>query len=167
MKSSNLFGGFIFLLYLCSVEINIVITTKTATNMITVMTKNGVKLYISLTDDCGENKGGYFCQVYLDEDYEFEYDNFVIHRDDNRTIEECCIAYANEFDDMPIINKRMNEVYESISDSYVTAFQFFLHHIATNKNITKSERDNFKELIDKMIDVKNLAQEITEHYTWD
>ena len=165
-KSIKKFGGFIFLLYLCSVEINIVIT-KTTTNMITVMTKNGVKLFISLTDDCGDNKGGYFCQVYLDENDCFEYDNFVIHRDDNRTIEECCIAYANEFDDMPIINKRMNEVYESISDSYMTAFQFFLRHIVINRNITKSERDNFQELIDKMIEVKTLAQEITEHYTWD
>ena len=135
--------------------------------MITVRTKNGVKLHISLTDDCGENKGGYFCQVYLDEDDMIEYDNFVIHWLDNRTIEECCIAYANEFDDMPIINKRMNEVYESISDSYVTAFQFFLQHIAINKNVTKSEKDNFQELIDKMIEVKNLAHKIAEHYTWD
>ena len=33
--------------------------------MLQVRTKNGVKLYITFTDDCGENKGGYFCQVYL------------------------------------------------------------------------------------------------------
>ena len=168
MKSSNLFGGFIFLYYLCSVEINIVTTTKTVTNMITVMTKNGVKLYISLTDDCDDdNKGGYFCMVYLDKDDMFEYDNFVIHRDDNRTIEECCIAYANEFDDMPIINNKMNEVYESISESYMTAIQFYLQHIAMNINVSQSEKDNFKELIDKMVEVKTLSQEITEHFTWD
>ena len=167
MKSPKKFGGFIFLLYLCSVEINIVITTKTATNMITVMTKNGVKLFISLTDDCDDNKGGYFCQVYLNEDDMIEYDNFVIHRDDNRTIEECCIAYANEFDDMPIINKKMNDVYESISESYMTAIQFYLQHIAMNINVSQSEKDNFKELIYKMVDVKTLAQEITEHFTWD
>lgn len=135
--------------------------------MITVRTKNGVKLYISLTDDCGENKGGYFCQVYLDEYDMIEYDNFVIHWLDNRTIEECCIAYANEFDDMPIINKKMNDVYESISDSYTTAFQFNLHHIVLNKNATQTEKDNFKKLIDKLIEVNELAHEIAEHYTWD
>ena len=135
--------------------------------MLQVRTKNGVKLYITFTDDCGENKGGYYCQVYLDENDTFEYDNFVINKFDNRTIEECCIAYADEVDDMPIINKRMNEVYESISDSYVTAFQFYLNHIAINKNATQSEKDNFKELMDKMIEVKNLTQEITEHFTWD
>jgi hypothetical protein len=135
--------------------------------MVQVRTKNGVKLYITFTDDCGENEGGYYCQVYLDENDAFEYDSFVINKFDNRTIEECCIAYANEVDDMQIINKRMNEVYESISNSYVTAFQFYLNHIAINKNAKQSEKDNFKELIDKMIDVKNLAQEITEHFTWD
>ena len=133
--------------------------------MVQVRTKNGVKLYITFTDDCGENKGGYYCQVYLIEDFDDEYDNFVIHYDDNRTIEECCEAYANEVDDMPIINKKMNKVYESISDSYATAFHFYLNHIAINKNTKQSEKDNFKELIDKMIEVKNLAHEIAEHYT--
>lgn len=135
--------------------------------VVQVRTKNGVSLLISLTDDCGENVGGYFCQVYLDENCAFEIDNFVIHRDDNRTIEECCEDYAKEFDDMPIINKRMNEVYESISDSYMTAFQFFIQHIAINKNVTQSEKNNFQELIDKMVEVNTLAQEIADHYTWD
>lgn len=135
--------------------------------VVQVRTKNGVKLYITFTDDCDENKGGYYCQVYLDENDAFEYDNFVINKFDNRTIEECCIAYANDVDDMPIINKRMNEVYESISDSYMTAFQFFIQHIAINKNVTQSEKNNFQELIDKMVEVNTLAQEIADHYTWD
>ena len=135
--------------------------------MVQVNTKNGVQLYIKVTDECGEDKGGYYCQVYLDYDFNNEYDTFAINKFDNRTIEECCIAYANEVDDMPIINKRMNEVYESISNSYVTAFQFYLNHIAINKNAKQSEKDNFRTLIDKMIDVRELAHEIAEHYTWD
>ena len=135
--------------------------------MLQVRTKNGVKLYISFTDDCGENEGGYFCQVYLDEDFNNEYDTFVINRFDDRTIDECCVAYANEVDDMPIINKKMNKVYESISDSYMNAFQFYIQHIAINKNATQSEKNNFQELIDKMVEVNTLAQEIADHYTWD
>lgn len=135
--------------------------------MVQVRTKNGVKLHISLTDECGEDTGGYFCQVYLDEDFNNEYDTFAINKFDNRTIEECCEDYAKEFDDMPIINKRMNEVYESISDSYMTAFQFFIQHIAINKNVTQSEKNNFQELIDKMVEVNTLAQEIADHYSWD
>ena len=135
--------------------------------MVQVETKNGVKLYITFTDDCGENKGGYFCVVYLDEDCSVEFDHFCIHGLDNRTIEECCEDYAKEINDTSIINKKMNEVYESISNSYETAFKFYLHHIVLNKNATQTERVNFGDLLDKIGNVKELAQEIAEHYTWD
>lgn len=36
-------------------------------------------LYISTTDDCGENLGGYYCQVYADEGMTEEIDDFCIH----------------------------------------------------------------------------------------
>ncbi len=36
-------------------------------------------VYISTTDDCGENLGGYYCQVYADEEMSYEIDDFCIH----------------------------------------------------------------------------------------
>ena len=38
--------------------------------------------YISLTPDCGPNEGGYYCQVYQDQDYSEEIDDFCIHPDE-------------------------------------------------------------------------------------
>ena len=35
--------------------------------------------YISLTPDCGPNEGGYYCQVYQDQDYSEQIDDFCIH----------------------------------------------------------------------------------------
>ena len=36
-------------------------------------------LYISTTSDVGPNQGGYYCQVYEDEDMENQIDDFCIH----------------------------------------------------------------------------------------
>lgn len=44
--------------------------------------KDGKKVYISFCDDCDINKGGYYCQVYTDADFENEIDNFVIDAED-------------------------------------------------------------------------------------
>lgn len=41
-------------------------------------------LYISTTEDCGENLGGYYCQVYVDEGMSDEIDDFCIHPDELR-----------------------------------------------------------------------------------
>ena len=38
--------------------------------------------YISLTPDCGPNEGGYYCQVYQDQDYSEQIDDFCIHPDE-------------------------------------------------------------------------------------
>ena len=38
--------------------------------------------YISLTPDCDPNEGGYYCQVYEDQDYSEEIDDFCIHPDE-------------------------------------------------------------------------------------
>lgn len=38
--------------------------------------------YITLTDDCGPNEGGYYCQVYQDQDYSEKIDDFCIHPDE-------------------------------------------------------------------------------------
>lgn len=39
-------------------------------------------LYFSLCDDVGENKGGFFVEVYNDEDCTIQVDNFVIPAND-------------------------------------------------------------------------------------
>ena len=39
-------------------------------------------LYISATEDCCENEGGYYCQVYTDADYQYQIDEFCIHPDE-------------------------------------------------------------------------------------
>lgn len=46
--------------------------------MIKCISKNGVEVWVSRCYDCEPNLGGFFCQVYLDEDYEYEIDNFVV-----------------------------------------------------------------------------------------
>lgn len=40
------------------------------------------KVWISRCEDCDENEGGYYCQVYADEDMEHQIDDFCIHPDD-------------------------------------------------------------------------------------
>lgn len=141
--------------------------------MITVETKNGVTLYINVCDIFPG--GGYLCEVYLNKDDEFEYDTFFIHNEelscvdiDSREefIQICCENYANNLDDMPILNKRFNKVYNSISDAYSLLSDFYTNHIHF-KNGNTSVRDNIKELFEKLGDIKEIAHEVAEHYTWD
>lgn len=40
------------------------------------------KVWITYIKDCGENEGGYFCEVYADEDYNERIDYFCIHPED-------------------------------------------------------------------------------------
>ena len=83
--------------------------------MIKVTTKNGLDLFIGLFDDVEPNKGGYYCEVYLDEGDCLNIDNFVIQKADldcfiNREegIETLCKVYAKHFDDMPYLNREFN-----------------------------------------------------------
>lgn len=51
--------------------------------MISATTAKGTKVNVSLCDDIGENRGGYYCEVYLEGMEDFDpIDNFVIHADD-------------------------------------------------------------------------------------
>ena len=143
--------------------------------MITVETKNGITLYIKVCNDIFPNEGGYFCEVYLDKYDSFEYDNFVIRNKDLSCVEVdnkeefiqiCCENYANNFDDMRILNKRFNNVYNSISDSYSLLSDFYNNHIHF-KNGNTGVRDKIKELFEKMGEIKEIAHEVAEHYTWD
>lgn len=134
--------------------------------MITVQTKNGFNLYITLTDDCGENAGGYYCEVYLDKDYIFEFDNFVIHNDDERTIEECCIEYAKGVDDSIMLNKEINKVYEKFADAYDHIQKFYIEHINyhCDNPAIRQQFAYMKESLDKAM---LLMFEIVEHYICD
>lgn len=136
--------------------------------MITVQTKNGVNLYITLTADCGENTGGYYCEVYLNEDDlgVFEFDNFVIHNDDTRTIEECCIDYAKGVDDSSLLNKEMNKNYEKFVDAYDHIQEFYQKHIIFNCE-DSAIRQQFADLMETLDKAREQVHEITEHYTWD
>ena len=132
-------------------------------------TKNGVKLYFKIN----ENEGGYNCNVYLDVDSIFEYDSFVIKKKDLNVlghefdfIQQYCDNYAKNFDDMSIISNEFNEVYNSISDSYSLLSNFYANHIHF-KNGNTSVRDKIKELFEKMGEIKEIAHEVAEHYTWD
>ena len=142
--------------------------------MIKVLSKNGVELFISLCDDIGENNGGYFCQVYLDKDGTDEYDNFVIHKEDldcfynkSEGITELCRAYAEGFDDAPILNERMNEIYDAVNNAYDLINDFYLKHIFSNTNCSGIDKALVSDLFDKMGNVKEFAHELAEHYTWD
>ena len=132
--------------------------------MITVQTKNGFNLYIALTEDCGENTGGYYCVVYLEDDVDsFEYDNFVIHNDDTRTIEECCIEYAKGVDDSMMLNKKMNEVYEKFADAYDHIQEFCLVHV-NFKCDNPAIRQRFAYMKESLDKAMLLMFEIVEHY---
>ena len=73
--------------------------------MVSTHDKNGNPIYISFTDDCGENEGGYYCEIYkgifdlMDESVDY----FVVHKEwiENaknplETAEKIVIEYVNE-----------------------------------------------------------------------
>lgn len=49
--------------------------------MIECTSKNGVKVYVTRTYDVEPNIGGFYCQVYLDDDCNYEVDNFTISKE--------------------------------------------------------------------------------------
>lgn len=55
--------------------------------------------YITCIEDCDENIGGYFCQVYKDKELDFEIDYFCIHKEDliNKSIEDNIKEYINTY----------------------------------------------------------------------
>ena len=50
--------------------------------MLVVQVSPRKKIYVSVEPDNGNNKGGYFCQMYWDEQKEFFIDSFTISRFD-------------------------------------------------------------------------------------
>jgi hypothetical protein len=68
--------------------------------MVKCTSKNGVEVWVSRCYDCEPNLGGFFCQVYLDEDCEYEIDNFVVPAAvvDANVDERFIVAYINATD---------------------------------------------------------------------
>lgn len=142
--------------------------------MIKVTTKNGLDLFIGLFDDVEPNKGGYYCEVYLDEGDCLDIDNFVIHKEDldcfedrEVGIETICKVYAKHFDDMPYLNREFNNIYQKVSDAFDSLNDFYLKHIFFNKRCNPTHREEMAKLFNKMGEVRELAHDIAEHYTWD
>ena len=50
--------------------------------MIETRDKAGHRIYISYTEDCEYNEGGFYCEVYADEDGDNKIDDFCVHTDD-------------------------------------------------------------------------------------
>lgn len=144
--------------------------------MYKVYTKNGIALFISLCDDVEPNKGGYYCEVSLDEDGISEFDNFVIHKEDLDCFENKsegiivhCEAYANSVDDMPILNKKFSTICDLIKDADAMGNDFYMRHILYNKNID-ADSDLFAKMskLQMMLsEIKALSQDVAGHYISD
>lgn len=57
-------------------------------------------VWVTTTPDCGENTGGFYCQVYADEDWTEQIDDFCIHPEElsenpnlDYWIDTACQAY--------------------------------------------------------------------------
>lgn len=139
--------------------------------MIKATTKNGVDLFISLCDDVEPNKGGYYCEVYLDEDNYIDVDDFVIHKEDldcyddrEAGINAICEAYAKGLDDIPYLNREFNKIYRKVSNAYNLINEFYLKHITFNERCNPAHREEMDELFDKIGEVKKLAHNIAENF---
>lgn len=69
--------------------------------------------YITHIEDCSENKGGYFCQVYTNSTLDYELDYFCIHKENliNSSLEQNIIEYIDYFEvELKKIKKRSRGV---------------------------------------------------------
>lgn len=141
--------------------------------MYKVYTKNEIALFISLCDDVEPNKGGYYCEVYLDEDCITEFDNFVIHKEDldcfeneDNGIEVLCEEYARGVDDMLILNKKFNTICDLIKDADAMGNDFYMRHILYNKNMDANS-DLFAKMskLQMMLaEIKALSHDVAGYY---
>ena len=71
--------------------------------MLEALTKNGRKVYLCFNEDCEDNEGGYWVEVYTDKDLNNRIDDFCIHPDDCNCsdmfeVEECAKTYVKNQD---------------------------------------------------------------------
>ena len=138
--------------------------------MISGRTKNGVKLYVTFVEDVFPNECGYYCEVYLDDSCCEEIDNFVIHPFDlidGKTPEDVAKEYIAEYDDMPLLCREFNTIYDVISNAYDLVNEFYINHIFFNERCNPDHKEEMVELFEKIGNIKEIAHEIAEHYTWD
>ena len=50
--------------------------------MVEAFDKLGQLVYVTYTDDCCENEGGYYCEVWADEDIMYDLGFFCVHPED-------------------------------------------------------------------------------------
>lgn len=66
-------------------------------------------------------------------------------------------------------NAEFNEVYEAISNAYNAISEFYMKHYSTDQTEVDDRyaRYGSMNLLEKMSDCKDLAHDISEHFTWD
>ena len=67
------------------------------------VTKKGTRVYLAFVDDCEDNEGGYFVEIYLHEDGD-RFDYFCIHPEDCDcsdvdAVERYAIEYVSSIED--------------------------------------------------------------------
>ena len=65
-------------------------------------------LYVSATPDCEPNEGGYYCQVYADEDYGDQIDDFCIHPDELAAT-DTMLRMVSSLQKTAIFNHKLND----------------------------------------------------------
>ena len=66
--------------------------------MVKATDKLGQTVYVTCTDDCEPNEGGYYCEVYADEDLMYDLDFFCVHPEDCDCSDDNAVeAYIQEF----------------------------------------------------------------------
>ena len=67
------------------------------------------------------------------------------------------------------LNTEFNDVYEAISKAYEAINEFYMKHYSTEQTEVDDRyaRYSSMHLLEKMIDCKDLAHDIAEHFTWD
>lgn len=60
--------------------------------------KDNIIVYVTTCDDCGDNVGGFYCEVYTDKALQNEIDNFTINKEwlSDSTVEQCIENYISE-----------------------------------------------------------------------
>ena len=53
------------------------------------ISKNGRTCYVAMTPDVDPNEGGFYCEVYRYQTYDYKIDDFVIHSGSDGDLPDC------------------------------------------------------------------------------
>lgn len=131
--------------------------------------------YISYTKDCEENKNGYFCQVYIDKQQEYEIDNFCIHKEELEkcSVNENIIKYIdenyhllNELKEKEVI-KMENRYEKELKNKHYLAVALYDEFSFWQESMAQHDQEYFNlseeeiwETIDKTIDDQQFTEEM-------